>query len=558
MSQHLSLPTGWHAYRVGEVGEAAVGQQKSRGEGDGLPYLRVANVQDGFLDLTDVQAMPFADPGRYLLHDGDVLLCEGQSRELVGRAAMYRGESRPLRFQNSIIRFRAGSLVIPEYALYVFRAYQKAGVFARSSKATTGIAHLSLARFKSLPFPLPPLDLQKELADTCEDVQILLDQVTEFVQSVEKTLDNLIPSTADNVILGEHAVTWSEGQSGTSPWALDAVKDVVDPDSPIVYGILKPGPNVEDGIPYVRGQDLRQWSIRTENLLRCSATIADAYTRSSLKANDVLLGIIRSTRVALVPAELEGANITQGTARFRPGERIDPRYLAHWLSSRAAQSWLKGHMRGIDMPGLNLRDVRRLPIPVPPLEVQHMLAARLDALVDSAEAVGRAVANGRDLVKALNISALSSIAYGSAAMKAAQRRSEMSNSWTPAVLVDGLLPLPEAHVAEILFGKATHDQDGRDSRGVDVDEAGDVGEEEAQAVSIPVSGSQVVSMEELVEALSGLGGETTPEDLYTRLGLSESGIDSFYIALRAAVAAGKVRQELATGVGRSRLVQIRS
>src|SRR5262249_22754304 len=119
-------------------------------------------------------------------------------------------------------------------------------------------------------------------------------------------------------------------------------------------------------------------------------------------------------------------------------------------------------------------------------------------------------------------------------------------------------PLPELRVAEILFGTATDDGDGPDSRGAIAEDAGNVDEEEAQAVSVPVSGAQVVSMEDLVEALSSLGGDTTPEDLYTRLGLSEAGIDSFYIALRAAVAAGKVRQQLATGVERSRLVQVQS
>lgn len=547
-----SLPAGWNVYRVSDVGEVIVGQQKARDkEGEVYPYLRVANVQDGYLDLADVQAMSFNDGDRYVLKDGDVLLCEGQSRELVGRAAIYRGELRPLRIQNSIIRFRSGPLVVPEYALHVFRAYQKSGVFARSSKATTGIAHLSLNRFKELPFPLPPLDLQREIADTCGDVQVLLDQVNEVIRSVEQTLVAVVPAAADMAILGEHALTWSEGQSGTSPWPLRDAKDVVHPDAPIVYGILKPGPNVDGGVPYIRGQDLQQWFIRTENLLRCSNLVSEKYSRSSLRTNDVLLGIIRSTRVAVVPSELQGANITQGTARFRASDRVDSRYLAHWLSSRTAQAWLKGHMRGIDMPGLNLRDVRRLPVPLPPLEVQREIAGRLDTLVDNADLLSQSVANGRGWATVLEGAALQSMTYGAAAAKATNRRQAVSGSWVPTVRISAAVTLPDSRVAQILALGAVHEDVGNTLP----DEVDASGREEAVPVSIPVSGAQVVAVDELLEALDGLGGETTPEDLYARLGLSEQGIDSFYIALRAAVNEGKVMYAPATGVERSRLAR---
>jgi type I restriction enzyme S subunit len=103
------------------------------------------------------------------------------------------------------------------------------------------------------------------------------------------------------------------------------------------------------------------------------------YERASLRGGDVLLGIIRATKVAVVPAELEGGNITQGTARFRPSALITTDYLAGWLESPFAQDWLHAHYRGIDMPGLNLRDVRRLPVPLAPLEEQVEIASRLSA-----------------------------------------------------------------------------------------------------------------------------------------------------------------------------------
>jgi type I restriction enzyme, S subunit len=108
-----------------------------------------------------------------------------------------------------------------------------------------------------------------------------------------------------------------------------------------------------------------------------SNEIAERYERTSLRGGDILLGIIRATKVAIVPDALTGGNITQGTARFRPSKLVSTDYSAYWLQSQSAQSWLHSKYRGIDMPGLNLRDVRQLPVPIPPIKEQHLIAAKI-------------------------------------------------------------------------------------------------------------------------------------------------------------------------------------
>lgn len=85
------VPNGWILTRIGDAGQVTLGQQKGRASSEqaSYPYLRVANVQDDELDLSDLAEMPISDTERYSLASGDVLVCEGQSRELVGRAAIY-------------------------------------------------------------------------------------------------------------------------------------------------------------------------------------------------------------------------------------------------------------------------------------------------------------------------------------------------------------------------------------------------------------------------------------------------------------------------------------
>ncbi|MEU3191094.1 restriction endonuclease subunit S [Streptomyces sp. NPDC006992] len=152
---------------VRDVGEVRMGKQlspDSRAAGGQRPYLRVANVFAGWIDYSDVNIMGFtrAERSVYGLAPGDILLNEGQSLELVGRSAIYRGGVGEYCFQNTLVRFRSGGRVIPEYAQLVFEYWLQSGVFAAISKKTTSIAHLGGDRFSALRFPLVSLSEQRE------------------------------------------------------------------------------------------------------------------------------------------------------------------------------------------------------------------------------------------------------------------------------------------------------------------------------------------------------------------------------------------------------------
>ena len=177
---------------------------------------------------------------------------------------------------------------------------------------------------------------------------------------------------------------------------------VVEPGAEIVYGIVQPGPKLASGVPYVRGTDIENGRIKLNQLLFTSEEIAARYERASLRGGDILLGIIRATKVAIVPDALTGANITQGTARFRPSRLILTSFLARWLESRVAQSWLHSKYRGIDMPGLNLRDVRQLPVPLPPLEEQHIIETSIERAFTWIDRLASEATSARKLIDRLD------------------------------------------------------------------------------------------------------------------------------------------------------------
>jgi type I restriction enzyme S subunit len=191
-----SLPPAWYWTRIDEVGTAILGRQRSPQHARGShmrPYLRVANVFEDRIDFSDLKEMNFTpeEVATYALQAGDILLNEGQSPELVGRPALYHGEMDDLCFQNHLIRFRANEAVLPAYALIVFRHYMHSGVFRQIARWSTNIANMGLERFRSLPFPVPPLEEQARIvsearrrldatAGQLEAVRVSLSRLPEF------------------------------------------------------------------------------------------------------------------------------------------------------------------------------------------------------------------------------------------------------------------------------------------------------------------------------------------------------------------------------------------
>lgn len=106
---------------------------------------------------------PPADFEKYKLSHGDLLLNEGQSPELLGRPAIYRGELPGACFTNTLIRYRPFDGLLVEYALLLSRHYMHAGRFVDEGTITTNIAHLSAGRLAAVEVPRPPLAEQHRI-----------------------------------------------------------------------------------------------------------------------------------------------------------------------------------------------------------------------------------------------------------------------------------------------------------------------------------------------------------------------------------------------------------
>jgi type I restriction enzyme S subunit len=154
-----------------------------------------------------------------------------------------------------------------------------------------------------------------------------------------------------------------------------ALGDLVDTSRPITYGILKPGPDRPNGVPYVRVVDIVDGLIRSGEVRRTTHEISAEYRRSTLRTGDLVMSIRgRVGRLGQVPRELEGANITQDSARLAVTSG-EPRFVMEAIRSPEIQRWMARRTKGAAVQGINLSDVRRIPIPLAPIVEQRAFAA---------------------------------------------------------------------------------------------------------------------------------------------------------------------------------------
>lgn len=168
-------------------------------------------------------------------------------------------------------------------------------------------------------------------------------------------------------------------------WEISTLRDCCRPGRPITYGILKPGPELEEGVPYVRVADFPGNQLNLSSIKRTSPEIDLQYKRARLSTGDLLLSIRGSVgRLVVIPSSLDGANITQDTARLSISSRLNARYIYYALLSPGAQRRMSKAIRGVAVRGINIGDVRALQVPLPALPEQNEIVRRIDALFEIA------------------------------------------------------------------------------------------------------------------------------------------------------------------------------
>jgi type I restriction enzyme S subunit len=192
-------PKGWPTEALETVTKIISGATKGRrfdpGEAIELPYMRVGNVKDGYLDLTEIKTIVVkrGEVEKYRLVPGDLLLTEGGDPDKLGRGTLWAGEIETCLHQNHIFKVRADrSKVLPEYLCELVGSRYGKAYFLRVAKKTTGIASINRTQLGQFPVVIPPLARQADFSEKLSGVRSIQSQQSNATAKAQAAFDALL------------------------------------------------------------------------------------------------------------------------------------------------------------------------------------------------------------------------------------------------------------------------------------------------------------------------------------------------------------------------------
>lgn len=426
------LPIGWAQVPIGTFARIVGGGTPPSKDpanfapvGQGIPWItpadlsgyRAQTIERGARDLSSVG---LATCGATLMPKGTVLF---SSRAPIGYVAIAANE----------ISTNQGfkSFVLPDGFDPRFTYYQLKHLKPEAEAIATGTTfkELSGSTAATLPFKVAPLPEQTRIADQLDKLLARIQACNDRLDAIPTLLKRFRQSILLAAISGTLTEDWREQYPGSveagylvaqihaaheeagghkvgnaaaptedvhdliadmfpTGWGLVTLRDVVQPSRPITYGILKPGPELEVGVPYIRVADFPGDKLNLGTIRNTSSQIDEEFKRSRLLPGDLLLSI-RGTvgRLVVIPDELAGANITQDSARLSIQPIMNRDYVLWYLRSSMAQDRMRGSTKGVAVRGINIGDVRALQLPLPSREEQDEIVRRVEALFKLADRI---------------------------------------------------------------------------------------------------------------------------------------------------------------------------
>jgi type I restriction enzyme S subunit len=206
---NLTEVNDWPVVELGDIADIHAGVTLGRtlnGPTIRLSYLRVANVQDGYLDLGNIKEVDIlpTEFEKWQLKSGDILLTEGGDWDKLGRGAVWHGEIPHCIHQNHIFCVRTNPDDFnPDFLLAMISSPYGKAYFQGASKQTTNLASINQKQLKAFKLFQPPLSEQNRVVAYLDDLQYKVDTLKRVQAETSAELDVLLPSILDKAFKGE-------------------------------------------------------------------------------------------------------------------------------------------------------------------------------------------------------------------------------------------------------------------------------------------------------------------------------------------------------------------
>lgn len=376
MTALFLTPASWVWTTLGEIAEVVGGVTKdTKKQSDPnlpeVPYLRVANVQRGYLDLRKIAKIrvPESTLEKLRLLPGDVLLNEGGDRDKLGRGWIWDGQILNCIHQNHVFRARLHEETVLSRFLALYINDPARQWFDQHAAQSVNLASISLSTIKRLPVPLPPLEEQDRIVAALDDHLSRLDAARYELDQTATRSTRLHADVREALL---------------NPWSTEVTRFGLILREPLANGrSVQTNPH---GFPVLRLTALRDGFLDLDERKGGEWTFEDARPFLVRKGDFFISrgngSLSRVGRGALLTIEPDPVAFPDTLIRARINElHMLPGFLRLVWDSRGIRRQVESAARTTaGIYKINQQVIEQLWLPTPPLEAQERIIAEFDAI----------------------------------------------------------------------------------------------------------------------------------------------------------------------------------
>ena len=369
-----TLPPGWTMTTLGEVCALNPKLPVKPEPESPVTFVPMAAVCEYTGAIITPQTKPFAavSKGYTPFIEGDVIWAKITPCMENGKAAIARNLINGVGVGSTeFFVLRSKGKILPEYLHRFIRQEKFRAAAQKTMNSAVGQARVPKDFLLSAPIPLPPLPEQRRIVARLEALEALSRRAREKLAAVPAQLaqarQSLLASAFQSAVNSDTA-------------NILPLESLTQPERTICYGVVQLGEETPGGVPCIRTSDIKPLALLTDSPKRIHESISANYSRTVLRGGEVLVSV-RGTLggIAVAPPSVRGWNISREVAMIALRDVALPQFIATMIAAPQSQSWLTSAVKGVAYSGINIADLKHLPVPLPPLAEQHEIVRRLNA-----------------------------------------------------------------------------------------------------------------------------------------------------------------------------------
>lgn len=254
--------------------------------------------------------------------------------------------------------------------------------------------------------PLPPLAEQRRIMAKIDGLSAKSRRARDELNRIPRLVETYKQAILAAAFRGDLTREWrTSRETRASPeWENRQLAEVCDPRRPITYGVIKLGSETPAGVPCLRTSNVRWLRIEIDGVKRISPKLSSDYGRTVLRGGEVLVNV-RGTLggVAVAKPAMRGWNVSREVAMV-PADTsvVVPAYVAHWIATDRSQRWLNRVERGVAYTGINIQDLRMLPVEFPAIDQQREIVRRIETAFAWIDRLATETKSARKLIDRLD------------------------------------------------------------------------------------------------------------------------------------------------------------